>query len=404
MGCFNHKGNFSQLPIAYGDRIVIMVGFSELKRGDDTFSPGCSFVPISVPIRGEYNDYGGIENVDRTPAIEVLEKYFGMNVETIVNIAERTMSGCEDQMENENEKVKEILKNIASQSGYPNRKFTLSYIMEHEHIFDYLISTADVKKKDRLFWRIPHRYIEALGYKKNLLGKENAYEIIKWEHDTLPALRENCYVWVENEYGDLGKVSHSFAELCSRIGCDVPKEFEESFFESVFKKEAAPLNPEEKDSMLIEFFKGIVGKIGKDGEPITKEDSDEVIKKFLEKTPEERLAEYELLDFIIKEDDENYSFRRYTSSFGLFYFREGMCMNNCILAQFGDGDEHLDLKYMKEVVETAAIIDALQNLQMTWGVTNYYRQDVDYDQHIDFLNECLNVAKEKKKEHDYEEE
>ena len=68
MGCFNHKGNFSNLPITYGDRIVVIVGVRPTKKTYDsqeldTFSPGCSFVPISVPIRGEYNDYGGIEVV-----------------------------------------------------------------------------------------------------------------------------------------------------------------------------------------------------------------------------------------------------------------------------------------------------------------------------------------------------
>ena len=101
MGCFNHKANFSQLPIVYGDRIVVVLGIRRLgKIQVNEFSPGHTFIPISVPIRGEYNDYGGIENVDRTPGIEVLENFFdGMNVDTIVDLAERLSIGCEDQME-----------------------------------------------------------------------------------------------------------------------------------------------------------------------------------------------------------------------------------------------------------------------------------------------------------------
>ena len=57
---------------------------------------------------------------------------------------------------------------------------------------------------------------------------------------------------------------------------------------------------------------------------------------------------------------------------------------------------------MKEGVEIAGLIESLKQLEMTWGVTNYYRQDVDYNQHIGFLNECLNVAKTKKEEHEVE--
>ena len=32
MGCFNHKGNFSNLPITYGDRIVVIVGVRPTKK------------------------------------------------------------------------------------------------------------------------------------------------------------------------------------------------------------------------------------------------------------------------------------------------------------------------------------------------------------------------------------
>ena len=60
MGSFNHKCNFSQLPTVSGDRIVVMVGVRMTNNvlEADGFSPGNSFTPVSVPIRGEYNDYG----------------------------------------------------------------------------------------------------------------------------------------------------------------------------------------------------------------------------------------------------------------------------------------------------------------------------------------------------------
>ena len=99
-----------------------------------------------------------------------------------------------------------------------------------------------------------------------------------------------------------------------------------------------------------------------------------------------------------------YTFGRHTTERGLFGHRDGIYMPGLILAQFGEDDEHLNMEYMKEVVEVAALLDGLEKLQMTWGVTNYYRQDVDYNTHILFLQECMNVATDKEYEHGYEEE
>lgn len=400
MGCFNHKGNFSNLPITYGDRIVVIVGVRPTKKTYDsqeldTFPPGCSFVPISVPIRGEYNDYGGIKNIDRTPAIDELEKFFGMETTKLVDLVERTCCGCEDQMKDENEIVKEVLKNILIHSYYIDIELTLTYIMEHEKIFDHIVSIANPKKKDKYFWRIPHKYIEALGYRKNQLGVENSYPIIRWEHDTLPTLKERCYIWLENEFNDMGKTSHTIAQLCEKIGCVVPKEFEETFFESVFKKECDLINPEKCEQMLFDYYRSLVGKTGKNG-VFTEEMVENMIEEYKKKTKEEKMKELDMLDFIIpSKHEEGYSFKRLDYNNGLFYPINGVNMSNSILSQFGFGEEHLKIEYMKEVVETAALIDGLCALQMTWGVTNYYRQDVNYNLHLNFLEKCIEVVKEK---------
>jgi hypothetical protein len=402
MGCFKHKGNFSNLPIAYGDRIVVIVGVRPTEKmyiGQelDSFSPGYSFIPISVPIRGEYDDYGGIENIDRTPAIDKLEKFFGMETTKLVKLAERTCYGCEDQMEDEDEIAKKVLKDILYHSGYSDRVLTLTYIMEHEKIFDHIVSIANPKKKDKYFWRIPHKYIETLGYKKNQIGEENAYPVIRWEHDTLPTLKEKCYVWLENDFNDLGKTSHTLTELCEKIGCDVPEEFEETFLESIFKKDCDFENSEKRDQMMFDYYRSFIGKTGVDG-VYTEEKVKDLIEDYKKKTKEEKIHEFSVLNYFIRQqskDDERYSFKRHGNDFGLFYHRTGIDMSKSILSQFGFYEEHLKPEYMKEVVETAALIDGLQILELTWGVTNYHRQDVDYNQHLNFLEKCIEVVKEK---------
>ncbi len=201
MGSFNHKCNFSQLPAKYGDRIVVLVGVHTLIA--DNFSPGNSFTPVSVPIRGIYDDYGSITDVDRTSGVEALEKFFGMSVEKIVECAERNTCGCRDQVKDDYEKIMTALKTVSSYTSDDIEEF--SYIMEHESVFDNMVSMSNVMFKDRYHWQIPHECMEELGYSKKIISKERVYDVIIWSHPTLPELKETCYIWKTSDFGDYGK-------------------------------------------------------------------------------------------------------------------------------------------------------------------------------------------------------
>lgn len=363
MGCFNHKCNFSQLPVAAGDRIVVIVGIRPIGPAKDVieldnFAPGNSFTPISVPIRGEYNDYGSIENVDRTPGVEVLENFFGLSVETIVDCAERVSCGCKDQVKEDYKKIHNILNKDSFYSFYYKKnELEFTYIMEHEAIFDSLIAIDNVPYKNRQFWRIPNDFIEDLGYKKNIKGKERGYDIIEWTHDTLPKLIEDCYIWKVKDKGDYGKVCDTIEEFAKYIGCEIPEKYNRSYYETCFLNNIEKLK--ETDN--------------------------------LEKI------------FARREGHDKYSFFRF-SEYGLFHLGEHSGIHSYFLCSFGTGNEHMQEKYMKEIVEIAGLYGAMMRLQMTWGNTSYYNQDINYDNHINFLNKCLEVAKEKKSEHDYIEE
>lgn len=356
MGSFNHKCNFSQLPARCGDRIVVLVGVRMTNNvlEADGFSPGNSFTPISVPIRGEYNDYGGIENVDRTPGIEALEQYFGMDVDKIVDCAERITCGCEDQVEEEYKKIKEMLEKNFSFPYHKEDGLEFSYIMEHEAIFDSMIAMHNNAIKDTYYWRLPHKFFEELEYKKNVIGEENHYEVINWTHETLPKLKETCYTWKVEDFGDYGKTTHTIADFCNYIGCEIPEKYNASYYES-------------------RFLAGI-----------------EELKK--EKTLEEMLK---------RGRNDEYSFLRHSDR-GLFALREHSGIKSFLICSLGSHNEHMDTKYMKEVIEVALLYDALYHMQMTWNNTNYYSQEINYDLHIEFLKKCLSVAEDKKKEYDEE--
>lgn len=353
MGSFNHKCNFSQLPARYGDRIVVLVGVKSLNNPVtvDNFAPGNSFTPISVPIRGEYDDYGGIQNVDKTPGIEALEKFFGMNVVKIVECAERIAAGCQNQIMDDYEKIHKIIDAIPSYSN----KMEFSYIMEHEKVFDVMLATNDSAVKDRYYWQIPHECMEELGYTKNLLGNEDGYDIIIWSHPTLPELKETCYVWKTEDFGDYGKVCETIQELCDYIGCEVPKKYTERYYETRFKADMKFLEEKEKNPKDIKYI------------------------------------------FTHSDDEREYSFIRH-SQYGFFFGNSGCKPAKHLICSLGMDNGHIKPEFMKEVIEIALLYDALNSLQMTWNNTNYYRQDIDYGVHIRFLENCLEVAKAKENE------
>lgn len=81
MGCYNVHGFYSHLPIKCGDRIGAILCAKEDRREDlgmETISTG--ICPIMAPIYGEYDDYGGIENIDISASANVFEKLTGVNV------------------------------------------------------------------------------------------------------------------------------------------------------------------------------------------------------------------------------------------------------------------------------------------------------------------------------------
>jgi len=105
MGCFNVACSVSNLSINAGDPVVyipllpkhwkvrkypqIAENFGKVGTHSGLIYSNCYFNPLTLPIRGFYNDYGGIEDVARDANTKAIEKYFGMPIEDFVNSVER---------------------------------------------------------------------------------------------------------------------------------------------------------------------------------------------------------------------------------------------------------------------------------------------------------------------------
>jgi hypothetical protein len=101
MGHFSHTCKLSKLPIVGGTNVVLfpMVMRDKLYEHSDeslrkygtTYM--CSnegsrlkFIPCYLPIRGKYDDYGGIKDIIEDDGTEILENYFGLSIQEICNI------------------------------------------------------------------------------------------------------------------------------------------------------------------------------------------------------------------------------------------------------------------------------------------------------------------------------
>lgn len=93
MGCFNVACSVSNLSIGYGTEVVFIPLLpNHIERdGKHLINPSksliysnCYYNPFSLPIKGKYNDYGGVENIEKDENVESIEKYFGMEIENFI--------------------------------------------------------------------------------------------------------------------------------------------------------------------------------------------------------------------------------------------------------------------------------------------------------------------------------
>lgn len=77
MGCYNGTCGLTNLPIRNGDKIVLFIMRFHARRGEGgggIVYPTDLYSPVTLPLYGEYNDYGGIENITRNGE-EVFEHF-----------------------------------------------------------------------------------------------------------------------------------------------------------------------------------------------------------------------------------------------------------------------------------------------------------------------------------------
>lgn len=183
MGCFGTSGFLSRLPILSGQRVVCFIAsvHSDVDIRE-TYYPDSIVAPYCLPIHGKYDDYGCVEKIVRDANIEVIEKYFGCDIEKVLKGVERLLYGKtinenieywskdDDWHKKEAEQYKNIipLENGFDDYGfYKNRKYQWTLLFEHEDIYNRIAEMyGTIKLKDYrkdaidMFMDIVKRYKE----------------------------------------------------------------------------------------------------------------------------------------------------------------------------------------------------------------------------------------------------
>lgn len=149
MGCFNKKGFLSGLTIEYGDDVVCFpcrVNTKDNKFSYCNYYTNTQLVPISLPLYGQYNDYGSIENIDENSvSYNIWKNVIGDNIEEYLKIL--SMSSpythtlkeiIEQRCEDFDTKVTDDMQILAL--------YDCSYVLifEHREIYDKLAHCEDI--------------------------------------------------------------------------------------------------------------------------------------------------------------------------------------------------------------------------------------------------------------------
>lgn len=189
MGCWNATCNISNLPIYAGDKVVVIPLVQTTKDAEfNVCYPTDNFVPYAFPIFGEYDDYGGIENIEITPENERLIRSYpfytknrdddgnpyvpieiGENFENFVN---RKLCVCGGHY---------IKTDCAN---HKDGMAEINYFMAHREVYEMVLKEAG----SRIPYDKDKSYAELLKerYVKHMIAyKDNAEQFAKTKADLL---------------------------------------------------------------------------------------------------------------------------------------------------------------------------------------------------------------------------
>lgn len=152
MGSYNVACSISKISIGYGTNIVYIpleVNRFSYEIGDGNNSlihPWCFYSPVTLPIFGQYDDYGGIENIIRDENVEYIENFFKCKIEKISDV-ERQPSPIKSGMFIHRE-IYDAMINFKFDQWGKKKKEEFNFFTTAENVFDKFVYELKKIQKD----------------------------------------------------------------------------------------------------------------------------------------------------------------------------------------------------------------------------------------------------------------
>lgn len=200
MGCWNGTCGLTNMPIKHGDKIVLFLLRYNIRDGcnggagityqNDMYSP------ITIPIYGEYNDYGGIENISKNG-----EKAYDHFIEFILKNPYRGVIIDNEQLEraeltekltdNQPRDIYELINKFIGREVYKN----IGYMMVLEDVLNEIKISKENKVNE--IKRDADIFIESY--------KQNHEEYMFFDYDQYPN------VTYKNKFAGFWGISNGFS-------------------------------------------------------------------------------------------------------------------------------------------------------------------------------------------------
>lgn len=163
MGSFNKIGFLSSLPISAGDETTLIFlkpnKYADGKDGGITYSTDW-YEPIFLPIFGQYDDYGKINNIKRTDSVKFIEDYFELDIDKIVDDIDNLSVGRYGSKDLKAPKNDDVYKK-------------LTFGLEHTSVFEKM---ASKKRKYYTEGYVVEYWLRKLGFVQGENNNDERYK------------------------------------------------------------------------------------------------------------------------------------------------------------------------------------------------------------------------------------
>ena len=185
MGSWSVACGISNIAITAGNKCVLI----PLQKNNERIGY-FKYIPSVLPIFGEYNDYGGIENIEKNLNTELIEKASGVSIE---EFCEYLVDGIHTY---DRDEAKEINKRINNSEIMSSMRF----MWMDRQVFDFMTSNtaSDYNISSFMGSRV---FLETMGFRKLEIksGKDRYTQV--WEKDGMKINTDGQWIQIESGQG-----------------------------------------------------------------------------------------------------------------------------------------------------------------------------------------------------------